>query len=139
MEYIVNYRINEMFIKNSNLKEIDLLFDVCKSVCKDILPDCIGTGFFLKIMKKNKPFKCLITCEHIIKRQMIDSKIKVLIYYNNQEDYFKINLNESERFIRSFKYLNIDSTVIEIIEKHNIDDKYFLHPNLDYINGYKQF
>ena len=70
---------------------------------------------------------------------MIDSKKEILIYYNNQDNYFNINLNESERMIRSFRYLNIDSTVIEILEKDNIKDKYFLHPNLDYINGYKQF
>ena len=140
MEDLENYRIDEKFIPNSDLKEVDLLlYNVCKSVCKVVLQEYAGSGFLLKFLRKNKPFKCLITWEHIIKQSIIGLKREIYIYYNNQDNFFKINLNESERIIRSFKYLNIDSTVIEIKDKDNIDDKYFLHPNLDYINGYQQF
>ena len=133
-------RLDEKFIPNSNLKEVDLLlYNICKSVCKVILRDSTGSGFLLKFLRKNKPFKCLITCEHVITEKMQGSKREILIYYNNQDDYFRINLNESGRIIRSFKYLNIDATIIEIKEKDNIKDKLFLQPNYDYINGYQQF
>ena len=35
--------------------------------------------------------------------------------------------------------MNIDATIVQILEKDNISDEYFLLPNLDYLNGYEQF
>ena len=35
--------------------------------------------------------------------------------------------------------MNIDATIVQILEKDNISDEYFLLPNLDYLKGYEQF
>ena len=136
MEDIDNERINEKIVFNSDLKKINDLADVIKSVCKIICPGSAGTGFLIKLFIKDKPFKCLITCEHVINQKLIDSKRKIDIFYDNQNKHIQIILNE-ERFIRNYRYLNIDATVIEIIDKDNIKDYYFLKPNLNYLNGYE--
>ena len=45
----------------------------------------------------------------------------------------KFKLDKNERIIECFNdSINIDITIIEIIEKDNIDDSYFLLLNLDY-------
>ena len=45
----------------------------------------------------------------------------------------KFKLDKNERIIECFNdSINIDVTIIEIIEKDNIDDSYFLLLNLDY-------
>ena len=66
---------------------------------------------------------------------MIDNKEKIEINYDNKN--IKINLNENERFIRNYKYINIDITIIEILSKDNINEKYFLLPYINNNNNYK--
>ena len=131
--------INEKEIKDSKLIEIDRVLEVSGAICRIIINNTIGTGFFMRLEKSNKSFYCLITCEHVIKEEMIDSKNEIEVYYDNQKSKLKFPLNKDERFIRSYRYINIDATVIEILQKDNVDDKFFLLPNLDYINGYEQF
>ena len=80
-----------------------------------------------------------MTCEHVVTHKMIISQEDIKILFDNEEEKIYINLNDKERFIKSYKYLNIDATVIQILPKDNIDDKYYLSPNLDYLNGYEQF
>ena len=84
------------------------------------------------------------TVKNIRKRKaftvsIANSKNVIEVYYDNQKLKLEIPLNKDERFIRSYRYINIDATVIEILPKDNVDDKFFLSPNLDYINGYEQF
>ena len=131
--------INEKEIKDSKLIEIDRVLEVSGGICRIIINNTIGTGFFMRLEKSNKSFYCLITCEHVVEEEMIDSKNEIEVYYDNQKSKFKIPLNKDERFIRSYRYINIDAIVIEILQKDKVDDKFFLLPNLDYINGYKQF
>ena len=119
--------------------QINVLFEVYKSICKIILPNTLGTGFFIKLEKKNLPFYGILTCEHVIPEELIYSKKTIEVLYNNQKERLKITLNKNERFIRCYKYMNIDATIIEIIPKDNIDKNYFLLPNLEYLNGYEQF
>ena len=123
--------INEKEIKDSKLIEIDRVLEVSGAICRIIINNTIGTGFFMRLEKSNKSFYCLITCEHIIKEEMIDSKNEIEVYYDNQKSKLKFPLNKDERFIRSYRYINIDATVIEILQKDNVDDKFFLLPNLD--------
>ena len=134
-----NQRINEEEIKDSNLIEIDALFEVCASICRISTSTGLGTGFFIKLEKKYISFFGLLTCEHVVKEKMVESKETIEVHYENQKLKLKINLNKDERFIRNYKYINIDATLIEILPKDNIPEKYFLLPNLDYINGYEQF
>ena len=131
--------INEKEIKDSKLIEIDRVLEVSGGICRIIINNTIGTGFFMRLEKSNKSFYCLITCEHVVEEEMIDSKNEIEVYYDNQKSKLKISLNKDERFIRSYRYINIDAIVIEILQKDKVDDKFFLLPNLDYINGYEQF
>ena len=132
-------KIEEKDIKNSKIIEIDALLEVSGAICKVQTNKTVGTGFFMKLEKSNKPFYCLITCEHVIQEEMIDSKNIIEVYYENQKSKLKFPLNKNERFIRSYRYSNIDATVVEILPEDNINEKFFLLPNLDYINGYEQF
>ena len=99
-----------------------------------------GSGFFIRFMKNNKPFYCLMTNEHVIDKDMINNEEKFQIIYDNQSKSLNIELNRKERLIQNFKgLLNIDATIVEIIEKDNINKAYFLLPDLDYKDGYEKF
>ena len=133
------FRINQGINQNSELKAIDDLLDIGKSICKIITLNYLGTGFFLKLYRRNKPFYCLMTNEHVITQNMITKQEKIKIIYDNQHKNFEINLDKNERYIQDFLYLGIDVTIIEILFKDNIPENYFLLPNLEYLNGYESF
>ena len=109
-----NERNDEIQINNSKLIQIDALYTVCKSICRIITPEGIGTGFFIKLEKKEKPFYCLMTCEHVIKKELIEQKTTIELFYNNQEIKRKIDLDSNKRFIRCYKYLNIDAILMDM-------------------------
>ena len=132
--------INEAEIEGSNIIEIDkCLFKVCKSICKIRIPNKVGTGFLIKLYKENKPFYCLMTNEHVINKETIEQKTKIIVYYDNEFKRIEIELNKNERFIRDYQYMDIDATIVEILEKDNINEEYFLLPDIEYINGYDQY
>ena len=135
-----NIRTNEVITDASAIHQVNLLFEVGPSVCKIIVSDHIGTGFFIKLYKENKPLFVLMTNEHVIENDMIEKKEKLLIYYNNQNNSLNITLNKNERFIQTYtKKLWIDCTIVEILDKDKINQKYFLHPNLNHnISNYKE-
>ena len=132
----VKDRINEVEANNSGIKEIDLnLNEVCKSVCKIIYKNNYGTGFFVKLYKNEKELLCLMTNEHVIKKDMIESKEIIDVKYNCEKKWIKIKLDEKERFIKYNK--EMDFSIIEIKTDDKIKEKYFLLPNInniDYIN-----
>ena len=125
---------------NKKLTVVDKqLYDVLKSTCKIICSNIKGgSGFFIKLYKGKNPFYCLMTCEHVITETMIEKGDYIQIYYDYDNKNISINLNKSERFIKSYIYLNIDTTVVEILEKEKdkITEEYFLLPlpYLDIIN-----
>lgn len=80
-----------------------------------------------------------MTNEHVIDKETIESSKKIEIFYDNEFKRIEIDLNKNERFIRDYKYMNIDLTVVEIIDKDNIHEDYFLLPDLEYLNGYSQY
>ena len=126
-------------MRDSDLNPINNIMEIGKSICKIITSKSLGTGFLIKLNKKNKQFYCLMTNEHVIKQNMISNKETIKVFYDNQRKNFELELNKNERFIQDFLYLGLDVTLIEILPKDNISDDYFLLPNLEYINGYKQF
>ena len=131
-------RINENKIVGSEIDKINrCLYKVCKSVCKIRIKNKIGSGFLIKLYRENNPFYCLMTCEHLIKKEAIELSEKMEIYYDNQYERREIELNKNERYIRDYLYMNIDAVVIEIIKEDNINEIYFLLPNIEYINGYE--
>ena len=126
-------RRNEILIKDSNIRPINsCLFDVCPSICKIIFSNTIGTGFFIKLYKNDEALFSLMTNEHIITKDMIEKKEEIEVYYNNQKKRIKITLNEDERFIKSYKDIDIDCTIVEILNEDNINEDYFLLPNIDF-------
>ena len=130
----------ESLMKNSNMINIEKYNKaLIKSICKIDYKEGLGSGFFLKLEQKDKPFYCLVTCAHVLNKKMINSSAKIRIYYDSQQKSINIKLDKTERFIRNYKYMNIDSTIVQILTKDNISDEYFLLPNLDYLNGYEQF
>ena len=130
----------------SDIKKIDIcLHDVIKSTCKIVIKKSAnkkskGSGFLIKLSRGNIPFNCLISNEHLINKDLIESEAKIEVYYNFEKKKVEIELKRSERFIQDYQYKKIDATVVEILKKDNIDDEYFLSQNLDYKNkSYNSF
>ena len=69
--------------------------------------------------------------EHVITKSAIQNKDKINIYYDNESKTKEIQLNENERYIKSFIDIDLDITVVEILDKENISIDYFLEPLLD--------
>ena len=133
-------RINENIIINSEINKIDkCLYKVCKSICKIRISNRISSGFLIKFYRENNPFYWLMTNEHVITKKMAELKEKIDIYYDNQYKLVEIELNENKRYIKDYLYLDIDVIIIEIIKEDNIKEEYFLLPNIEYINGYKEY
>ena len=127
--------INEVLVKNSNLKQINFLVKACNSVCKILIisEEESGSGFFLKAIKGNHPFYCLVTCGHVLTNSYIEEKKTIKVYYENQNKSIFIELDNSERFIRQYTYIDIDATVVEIKPSDNVEEIYFLSFNPDYL------
>ena len=124
---------NEVINKNSEIKEIDKsLHKVCKSICKIIYQNNFATGFLIKLYKEETELFCLMTNQHVITKEMIDSNEIIDVNYNYEDKWIKIKLDAHQRFI---KYdLEMDITIVEIIPDDKIKEKYFLLPNLNQKN-----
>lgn len=133
---------NEVIIKNSEFENPvnDKMLKSIKSICKITYGDKVGTGFLIKLEKKNKPFYCLMSNEHVLTKEMIYSKEKkkIKVSYDNESKNIEIILDDKERFIKDYTYIDIDAVVVEILEKDKIREDYFLLPNKKYINKYNE-
>ena len=124
---------NQAINKNSDIKEINKdLYKVCKSICKIIFKNKFGTGFLIKLYKDEKEINCLMTNEHVIKKDMIESKEIIDVKYDFEDKWIKIKLDIDERFIKYDQQMDI--TILKIIPKDKIKDKYFLLPNINDMN-----
>ena len=76
-------RKNEVETKSSVIKEINInLYEVCKSVCKIIYKNNFGTGFLIKLYKGEKELFCLMSNQHVITKEMIESNEIIDVRYN---------------------------------------------------------
>ena len=131
-----NYRINEVEIKDSQLKPIDKnIIKVSPSICKIESKNHIGSGFLIRLNTLNKELFCLMTNQHVITREMVQLKEEIEILYNCEENNLKIKLNNNERFIKDYIDIDLDIIIIEILPKDNINDIYFLYPEINNINN----
>ena len=73
-----------------------------------------------------------MTNEHVITKEMIESKEIINITYKYEEKWIQIKLDENKRFIQYYK--DMDITIIEINSEDNIKKKYFLLPNINEID-----
>ena len=111
-------------------------------ICKIVYIPKYGSGFFIKLPREDYEgnisfLHCLISCHHVINKEMIDSKNEIKVFYEKEEKFVDIILDAKRRYIKTFTYLNIDATLVEILPSDNISEKYFLLPNLDYIDQYE--
>ena len=120
------------------LNSIDLnIYNVIKSVCKIITNEGTGTGFLIKLYRNKKEFYCLMTNEHLITKNMINLKEKIIIYYDGQNKRNEIILDINKRYIKDYrnKDNDLDIIIIEIIKEDNINEQYFLLPYIDEYNN----
>ena len=136
--YIKKGTENEVKTKNSEIEDISVILKVSKSICKISYGENVGSGFLIKLEKTNKPFYCLLSNEHVITKEMIESKKKkkINVSYDNENKQFEIILNDKERFIKDYTYIDIDAVVVEILKKDKISKDYFLLPNKNYLNEF---
>ena len=128
----------EVKIKDSNIIIIPKTISrVSKSLCKIDTGKKIATGFLIKLLRGEDNFFCLMTNEHAITKDMIERKEKIVFYYDSDK-IKEIYLNTNERFIKEFRDINIDATVVQILPEDKIKKSYFLLPNTDYINNSKE-
>ena len=64
---------------------------------------------------------------------MVKLNVIIDVIYNLGKKWIKIKLGEKERFIKCDK--ENDTTIVEIIPKDKIKDKYFLVPNINNVNN----
>ena len=97
-----------------------------------------GTGFFLKRQIQNEFKYFLITCEHVITKYDVNSKIPIQLYYGKKSNEKKkiIVLDYTKRFIACFGGEEKDVTVIEILKSDNIPEDKYLMADLNYKYGY---
>jgi len=140
---IVNHlpepEVDYLITEGSSLKRINWQIKNAYA-CKVHTINQMASGFFIKLIKGDQEFYCLMTNEHVVNKKMIEQKEIIDVYYekNYRENYLKIKLNPEERLIRNFKDIKVDVTVIEILPSDNIPLNYFLLPNIDYINNYNE-
>ena len=89
-----------------------------------------GRGFLLFIPLDLGEFYCFMTNDHVINNESINNNNIIYIIY---EEYKVVNikLDRNKRYIRNFKDINLDITVVQILDKDNIPKDYFLEPEFD--------
>ena len=129
-----NERVNEGKIIGSEFEEVDPSFlKVSKSICKIKTNKQYGTGFFIKyLIDKIYNYYFLISSAHILTKDMVKEKEKIIIYFDNEFENLDIELNENIRYIRNFKDDEIDASIVQIIYNDNISDSYFLSSEGEY-------
>ena len=146
----INNKINQVFIQKKDeygkdipeeelITKIDKNFSqTYKSICKiELLESKMsGNGFLLNFEINEEPFFWLITNEHIINMEIIESKKTIDLYYDFGNQSRKIKLDINQRIIKDYKdfdnFKDLDITIIQILDIDNIEEHYFLSLSLDY-------
>ena len=130
----LKYRINEVEIKNSDLKPINInIIRVSPSICKIKINNNYGTGFLIKLNRNHNIFFFLMTNEHVLKREMIDNKERIEIRYDCESKGVNLTLDNTKRIIKDFVNIDIDATIVEILPGDGIESNYFLEPEINNI------
>ena len=132
-------KINE--VCKNNYMPIYLINKAGKSVCKITYlinySVARGTGFFMKINHNNNSFKYLITCFHVVPKELIDKEINLEIQETPKKKKIKIVFDLKNRDIKFFED-PLDITAIQIKDEDSdiINNWDFLICDENYINGY---
>ena len=73
--------------------------------------------------------------EQVVKKEIVESKENIQIFYDHESEEKIIDLNKYKRFIKEFTEMDIDIIVIQILNEDNIDKKYFLSPYIGKISN----
>ena len=76
-------------------------------------------------------FYCLLLNEKVIKKELLNNNININISYGNELKPKNINLNNNKRYMKSFTDIDLDITVIEILDDNDISKDYFFNPELE--------
>ena len=107
-------RIKECIIESASpLEKVDrMVSNVSKSICKIKIETSIGTikgtGFLLAFYIEQERFYCLISNEHVIKKELLNQDIDIYISYDNEFKSKYINLNNNKRYMKSFTDIGLD-------------------------------
>ncbi len=108
-----------------------------KYICRVIIDEkMFSIGTLLKIEKGKEQFYCLLTCEHIIREYLINTPTEIEIKYNyisNTRESIKVSikLDDTNRFIKTYKYLGIDAAIVQIFpDKDEIKEEFFFEYKL---------
>ena len=144
---ILSFETNKYFhndIKNIPVPEI-VWNKLCNSIVKIQFLNCkkiykFSTGFFMYITINHKKYKSLITNASITEEDILN-KIRINLFCGpkNQHQIIKIKLDGSKRYIHNFSNLEIDATLIEIINNDNIPNDKYLIPDWSYKKGYEKY
>lgn len=99
----------------------DHLIKAKSCICKIILDQGYGSGFFCRIPLGNKKelVNFLLTCHHVISKENLSLNKKIILEIGNKE--------EKELFVqnrRIFSNPELDYTCVEILDEDNIEDFY---------------
>ena len=132
-------RVNEVLVNNTSEPYVKMPQEsVFLIKIQNNNKNYFGTGFLIEFTRNNEPLYCLMTCEHVVEKQILESKCSMELIYN-KELKLEIELDKNKRNIQDFNFINIDAIVIEINEKKFIEKNHFLLPNKNYLNSYSQF
>ena len=113
--------VNETRIEGSSepilLEETKNISHMENYICKIIIGDKIGTGFFCKIEFNNKKIPVLMTNLHVINNEFLERNEYLKVYIKN--DYHIININKNSKIYSSQRY---DLMIIKL-NKDNKDIK----------------
>ena len=123
--------INNEIKLNNNMHIIKEQYNISKATVKIKIGECgFGSGFFCRLERNNKKFYSIITNEHVVGANLVKNKEEIIILYDNEKKKLNLKLDKSDRCIFCLKELYcIDATIIEILEKDDIDNTYFLLPD----------
>ena len=108
-----------------------------KYICRVIIDEkMFSIGTLLKIEKGKEQFYCLLTCEQLIREYLINTPTEIEIKYNyisNTRESIKVSikLDDTNRFIKTYKYLGIDAAIVQIFpDKDEIKEEFFFEYKL---------
>ena len=116
--------IEEISIKDAlspvSIKSTEIILDQMKNcVCKIHKGSVNGTGFFIRISYNNKLYDLLVTNNHVLKEQDINTGKIISISLNNEQIYKEIKIDSNRK---KYTNKNLDVTIIEIKKEDNINN-----------------
>ena len=117
---------------------LDIYIELSKGICKLIIKNLNtnATGFFISDKYDNK---FLITNNHVISENLVNSNVTIIMELHNKEKY-ELELDKNERYIKFYEN-PVDITVIQINDLYDLCDRIkFLSADFSYKNcGYNRY